>query len=201
MRTRSRPRRSRTSAWSKPGSDSFPAGAGTKEMTARAAESVPAGADLLPAIQRAFETIGFAKVSSSGPDARRLGFLRPGDGISMNRERLLDDAKHAALERVRAGHQQLPPRTGIRVGGEGVLSTLLLGVHLAHRAGRITDHEALIGRKLAGILSGGALPHETRVDEQYLLDLEREAFVSLCGERKTRDRIQHTLKTGKTLRN
>ena len=179
----------------------IPAGAGAKEMAARAAESVPAGDDLLPAIQQAFETIGFAKVSSSGPDARRLGLLRPGDGISMNRERLLDDAKHVALERVRAGHQQLSPRTGIRVGGETVLSTLLLGVHLAHRAGRITDHEALVGRKLAGILSGGALPHETRVDEQYLLDLEREAFVSLCGEQKTRDRIQHTLKTGKTLRN
>ncbi len=93
------------------------------------------------------------------------------------------------------------PRTGIRVGGETVLSTLLLGVHLAHRAGRITDHEALIGRKLAGVLSGGALPHETRVDEQYLLDLERETFIALCGERKTRDRIQYTLKTGKTLRN
>jgi 3-hydroxyacyl-CoA dehydrogenase len=119
----------------------------------------------------------------------------------MNRDRLLYDAKHAALERARAGHQPLSPRTGIRVGGEAVLSTLLLGVHLAHRAGRITDHDAVIGRKLAGVLSGGALPHETRVDQQYLLDLEREAFVSLCGEQKTRDRIQYTLKTGKTLRN
>ena len=177
----------------------IPAGAGTKEMAARAAESVPPSADLLPPVQQAFETIGFAKVSSSGADARRLGFLRPSDGMSMNRERLMEDAKHAALERVRAGHQPLPPRTGIRVGGESVLSTLLLGVHLALRAGRITDHEALIGRKLAGILSGGALPHETRVDEQYLLDLEREAFISLCGEQKTRDRIQYTLKTGKTL--
>ena len=179
----------------------IPAGAGTKEMTARAADSVPAGGELLPAVQQAFETIGFAKVSTSGPDARRLGFLRPIDNISMNRERLLDDAKHAALERVRAGHQPMSPRTGIRVGGETVLSTLLLGVHLAHRAGRVTDHEALIGRKLAVVLSGGALPHETSVDERYLLDLEREAFISLCGERKTRDRIQYTLKTGKTLRN
>jgi 3-hydroxyacyl-CoA dehydrogenase len=179
----------------------IPAGAGAKEMTARAAESVPAGGDLLPAVQQAFETIGFAKVATSGPDARRLGFLRPTDGISMNRDRLLYDAKHAALERARAGHQPLSPRTGIRVGGEAVLSTLLLGVHLAHRAGRITDHDAVIGRKLAGVLSGGALPHETRVDQQYLLDLEREAFVSLCGEQKTRDRIQYTLKTGKTLRN
>ena len=93
------------------------------------------------------------------------------------------------------------PRAAVRVGGEGVRAALVLGVHLAWRAGRIGDHDALIGRKLAHILSGGALPHATTVSEQHLLDLEREAFISLCGEHKTLERIQHTLKTGKTLRN
>jgi 3-hydroxyacyl-CoA dehydrogenase len=87
------------------------------------------------------------------------------------------------------------------VGGEGVYAALTLGVHLAWRAGRITDHDALIGRKLAWILAGGNATHATTVTEQQLLDLEREAFLSLCGERKTQERIGHTLKTGKILRN
>ena len=179
----------------------IPAGGGTKEMLARAVEVLAPQADLLPASQRVFETIGFAKVATSAADARSVGYLRAVDGISMNRERLLWDAKQQALDRVRDGYQAPQPRTAIRVGGQGVRAALNLGVHLAWRAGRISDHDALIGRKLAGILSGGALPHATTVSEQHLLDLEREAFVSLCGERKTLERIGHTLKTGKTLRN
>ena len=179
----------------------IPAGAGTTAMLARAMEGLPAGADLLPAVQRVFETIGFGKVSTSAPDARRIGYLRPVDGISMNRERLLADAKARALDRTREGYQAPPRRTAIRVGGESVLAALKLGVHLAWRAGRITDHDAVIGRRLAWILAGGPAPHETTVGEQYLLDLEREAFLGLCGERKTLERIQHTLKTGKTLSN
>jgi 3-hydroxyacyl-CoA dehydrogenase len=119
----------------------------------------------------------------------------------MNRERLVADAKALALERVREGYRTPPPRSGIPVGGEGVLAALKLGVHLAHRAGRISDHDAVVGRALAGVLSGGSLPHQAMVSEQYLLDLEREAFLRLCGERKTLERIQHTLKTGKPLRN
>ena len=118
----------------------------------------------------------------------------------MHRDRVMTDAKSRALDLVHAGYQAPLPGT-IRVGGEGVGAALKLGVHLAHRAGRISDHDALIGRKLAGILSGGALPHATAVAEQYLLDLEREAFLSLCGEAKTLARIRHTLKTGKPLRN
>jgi 3-hydroxyacyl-CoA dehydrogenase len=179
----------------------IPAGGGTKEMTARAAESVAPGADLLPPIQKAFETIGFAKTSTSGPDAMRLGYLRPSDAISMNRERLIADAKAHALQRVADGYQRPVPRTAIPVGGDAVLAPLKLGIHLAWRAGRISDHDALIGRKLATIMAGGAIPHPATVSEQHLLDLEREAFLSLLGERKTRDRIQHTLKTGKPLRN
>jgi 3-hydroxyacyl-CoA dehydrogenase len=119
----------------------------------------------------------------------------------MNRERLLADAKARALGRVREGYQAPLRRTAIRVGGESLRAALELGVHLAWRGGRITDHDAVIGRKLAWILAGGSLPHETTVSEQYLLDLEREAFLALCGERQTLERIQHTLKTGKTLRN
>jgi len=180
----------------------IPAGGGTKEMVARAVEHLPAGtADLLPPIQRAFETIGFATVSTSAADAIRLGYVRAVDGITMNRERLLADAKRQALERVAEGYHPPPRRTAIRVGGDAVLAPLKLGVHLAWRAGRISDHDALIGRKLATIMAGGALPHPTTVSEQHLLDLEREAFISLIGERKTRERIQHTLKTGKPLRN
>jgi 3-hydroxyacyl-CoA dehydrogenase len=122
------------------------------------------------------------------------------DEISMNRERLIAEAKARALERARA-YQPPARRTRVRVGGESLRAALELGVHLAWRAGRISDHDALIGRRLAWILAGGSIPHETTVGEEYILDLEREVFLALCGERKTLERIQHTLKTGKTLRN
>jgi 3-hydroxyacyl-CoA dehydrogenase len=180
----------------------IPAGGGTKELTARASEQMqPGSTDLLPAFQRVFETIGFAKTSVSGPDARRIGYLRPVDAFTMNRERLIADAKARALQRVRDGYQPPIPRTAIAVGGESVAAPLKLGVHLAWRAGRISDHDALIGRKLAHIIAGGAIPHASAVPEQHLLDLEREAFLSLVAERKTQERMQHTLKTGKPLRN
>jgi 3-hydroxyacyl-CoA dehydrogenase len=160
---------------------------------------LPHGADPLPHIQRVFETLGFGKVSTSAADARRLGYLRDADSWSMNRERLIADAKALALQRT-SEYVKPQPRNAIPVGGEGLLAALKLGVHLAWRAGRLSDHDALIGRKLAGILAGG-LPHAGTVTEAQLLDLEREAFLSLCGERKTLERIAHTLKTGKTLRN
>ena len=178
----------------------IPAGGGTKEMLARAMESAPGTTNLLPSVQRVFETIAFAKVSTSGPDARRLGYLRNADGISMNRDRLQQDAKTTALARV-PEYVRPQPRCAIPVGGSSLLAALKLGVHLAWRGGRISDHDALIGRKLAWILAGGDAPHQTTMSEQQLLDLEREAFLSLCGERKTQERIAHTLKTGKPLRN
>jgi len=180
----------------------IPAGGGTKEMLARAVENLPPNhPDLLPYVQRVFELLGFGTVSASAAHARQLGFLDEADGITMNRDRLIADAKALALERVREGYRRPVPRTAIPVGGENILAALKLGVHLARRAGRIGDHDAVVGRALANILAGGALPHQTTVSEQYLLDLEREAFLKLCGERKTLERIQHTLKTGKPLRN
>ncbi|HXW08919.1 MAG TPA: 3-hydroxyacyl-CoA dehydrogenase NAD-binding domain-containing protein [Vicinamibacterales bacterium] len=178
----------------------IPAGGGTKELLARAMDDAVAGVEALPLVQRVFETIGFAKVSASGPDARRIGYLRDVDAVSMNRERLIDEARAVALARAES-YVAPQPRTAIRVGGPDLQAALKLGVHLAWRAGRISDHDARIGRKLAWILGGGSVPHATTLTEQQLLDLEREAFLSLCGEPRTQERIAHTLKTGKTLRN
>lgn len=180
----------------------IPAGGGTKEMVARAMARLPApGADALPFIQQAFETVALAKVSASGPDAARLGYLSPLDAFSMNRERLMADAKTRALQRVAEGYRAPQPRLAIPVGGESLGAALKLGVHLAWRAGRASDHDLTIGRALAHVFAGGDLPHATTVTEQHLLDLEREAFLRLLGEPKTLARIQHTLTTGKPLRN
>jgi 3-hydroxyacyl-CoA dehydrogenase len=177
-----------------------PAGGGTKEMLLRAVDHAGA-ADPGEAVQSAFMTMAFARVSTSGADARRLGYLRAVDGVTMNRDRVLADAKSVALRRAREGYQPPIPRPAVPVGGADRFAVLALGVHLAHRAGRISDHDALIGRKLAWILTGGDIPHRTTVSETHLLDLEREVFLSLCGEQKTLERIGYTLKTGKTLRN
>ena len=166
----------------------IPAGGGTKEMLVR------------HGAQKAFETIGFAKVSTSAPDAHTLGLLRETDVVTMNRERLIHEAKQHALARIAEGYVP-PAKAAIPVGGDAVRALLDLGVHLAWRGGRITDHDAVIGRKLSWVLAGGSLPAAAEVSEDHVLDLEREAFLSLCGERKTLERIQYTLKTGKTLRN
>jgi 3-hydroxyacyl-CoA dehydrogenase len=177
----------------------IPGGGGTKEMLVRTMRGAPKG-DVMPFVQRAFETIAFATVSTSAAHAKALLYLHEYDEITMNRERLMADAKAVALDRVRAGYQRPQPEP-IPVGGERVEAALKLGVHLAWRAGRISDHDALIGRTLAHVLAGGTLPSAATVTETHLLDLEREAFLKLCGERKTLERIQYTLKTGKPLRN
>jgi 3-hydroxyacyl-CoA dehydrogenase len=180
----------------------IPAGGGTKEMLARAMEAMPdPAADLMPHVQRVFETIGFGKVSTSAPHARRLGYLRDVDAVTMNRERVIADAKRTVLARAAAGYQPPVMRSAIPVGGPDVHAALSLGIHLARRAERISDHDVTIGRALARILTGGNVPHRTTLTEQQLLDLEREAFLKLTGEPKTLERIAHTLKTGKMLRN
>jgi 3-hydroxyacyl-CoA dehydrogenase len=178
----------------------IPGGGGTKEMLVRSMRGALPRADSLPFVQAAFETIAFATVSTSATHAQQLRYLRDYDGVTMNRERLMSDAKTLALERVRSGYQRPQPEP-VPVGGERVEAALKLGVHLAWRAGRISDHDALIGRTLAHVLAGGTLASATTATEAQLLDLEREAFLKLCGERKTLERMQYTLKTGKPLRN
>jgi 3-hydroxyacyl-CoA dehydrogenase len=182
----------------------IPAGCGTKEMLVRAMDSIPGDmkdADPFPFVKRAFETIALAKVATSAEEARSFGFLREEDSFSMNRDRLIADAKKEVLALAATGYVQPQQRADILALGNPALATLKLGVHLMKRAGYISDHDALIGEKLARILTGGDLNHATKVSEQYLLDLEREAFLSLIGTRKTQDRIAHMLKTGKPLRN
>ena len=182
----------------------IPAGGGTKEMLVRALDSIPKNledADPFPFVKRAFETIALAKVATSAEEARSLGFLGTDDTVSMNADRLIADAKKEVLALAASGYVQPQQRTDILALGMPALATLKLGIHQMKRAGYISDHDALIGEKLARILTGGDLNHETRVSEQYLLDLEREAFLSLVGTRKTQERLAHMLKTGKPLRN
>jgi 3-hydroxyacyl-CoA dehydrogenase len=182
----------------------IPAGGGTKEMLVRALDSIPEGvseADPFPFVKRAFETIALAKVATSAVEAKGLGFLREEDSYSMNADRLIADAKQEVLALASVGYTQPRRRTDVLALGLSALSTIKLGIHQLKRGGFISDYDAVIGEKLAKILTGGDLNHETRVSEQYLLDLEREAFLSLCGQRQTQERIAHMLKTGKPLRN
>ena len=187
----------------------LPGAGGCKEMLLRAVDSAdsirPGGrgesVELMEAMKKAFETIATAKVATSAHEARGLGFLRSSDNISMNRERVLSDAKARALELVRAGYEPPQPRTNIPAPGENILATLKLGVHIMRQGEYITEYEVKLGTKVAEVLCGGNVTAGTPVSEQYILDLEREGFKSLCGEKKTQERIQYTLKTGKTLRN
>jgi 3-hydroxyacyl-CoA dehydrogenase len=156
---------------------------------------------MLEAMKKTFETIATAKVATSAPEARTLGFLLDSDRITMNRERVLSDAKARAFELARAEYEPPVPRTDIPAPGESLLAALKMGVHLMRQGDFITDYEVKLGGKIAEVLCGGNITAGTPVSEQYILDLEREGFKSLCGERKTQERIQYTLKTGKTLRN
>lgn len=180
----------------------IPGGGGSKEVLIRAIEGVPPGAnvELLPLVQKAFETIALAKVSSSAKDAKRLGLLRPEDGITMNRDRLIADAKAEVLKMHQLGFAPRQPQK-IKVLGRNGYGALLIGIKNYEWGNYITEHEALMARKLARVMTGGDLPEGALVTEQHLLDLEREAFISLCGTSKTQERIQHLLSTGKTLRN
>jgi len=187
----------------------LPGGGGCKEMLLRAIDSASAvrpggrgeSVELMEAMKRTFETIAMAKVSTSAYEARGLGLLNGSDRITMNRDRVLSDAKARALELVRAGYKPPQLRTDIPAPGENILAALKLGIHLMRQGEYITEHEVKIGTKVAEVLCGGNVTPGTPVSEQYFLDLEREAFKLLCGEKKTQERIQYTLKTGKTLRN
>jgi 3-hydroxyacyl-CoA dehydrogenase len=188
----------------------IPGGGGTKEMLIRANEHAAGkeDLDLFHALKPVFETIAMAKVGTSAEECRDFGFLRRSDGVSMNRDRLVADAKEAALALSRGGYKPLAANwqegaqtTHIKVLGEQFLAGAKLAIHMLVRGGYASEYDAHVGRKLANILAGGPLTAPQLVSEQYVLDLEREAFVSLCGEKKTQERIAHTLKTGKPLRN
>jgi 3-hydroxyacyl-CoA dehydrogenase len=188
----------------------IPGGGGSKEMLIRANEHAAGGddLDLFHALRPVFETVAMAKVGSSAEECRELGFLRREDGVSMNRDRLVADAKEAAQALVRGGYkppaaswQEGAQTTQVKVLGEQFLAGAKMAIHLLLRGGYASEHDALVARKLANILAGGPLSAPQLVSEQYILDLEREAFVSLCGEKRTQERIAHTLKTGKPLRN
>jgi 3-hydroxyacyl-CoA dehydrogenase len=192
----------------------LPGGGGCKEMLLRAVDGAAAARggrgsgdalagsiEMLEAMKRAFEAIATAKVATSAHEARGLGFLNDSDRITMNRERVLSDAKTRALELVRAGYEPPVPRNDIPAPGENLLATLKMGVHMMRQGDYVTDYEVKLGGKIAEVLCGGNVTPGTPVSEQYILDLEREGFKSLCGEKKTQERIQYTLKTGKTLRN
>lgn len=197
------------------GAGLIPGAGGNKEMLMRALEGLPAsggglggaaqmaagtGLDLQPIVNKVFETVGMAKVGTSAHESRALGYLRKTDRIVINKDHQLYEAKQAVLEMDRQGYKA-PAKAQIPVAGPEGRAVLELGLYNMKLSGYISDHDMLIGKKLAYVLTGGKVPAGTYVTEQYLLDLERQAFLSLMGEKKTQDRMQYILKHGKPLRN
>ena len=180
----------------------IPAAGGVKEMAIRCLEGVPldADAELFPHFKRAFETIAYAKVSESAVGAKRIGYLREADTVSINRAYHLHDAKQLVLAMAAEGYQEPQPR-GVFVMGETGLDRLRSEIDLVQRSGQLSNHDVKILNQLAYVLCGGELSVPQYVSEDYLLELEREAFLYLCGEVKTHQRIEYTLKTGKPLKN
>jgi 3-hydroxyacyl-CoA dehydrogenase len=181
----------------------IPAAGGTKEMLLRTLEKIagcPSG-DFSAHLRQTFETIATGKVSSSASEARKLAFLRETDGVTMNRDRLLADGKHRILGLLRQGFVKPLPPKGVIAYGKRALALLKLGIHLARKAEQISDYDALLATKLAFVLCGGDCNNLQEVSEAYILDLEREVFLSLCGQERTQARIEHMLETGKPLRN
>jgi len=176
------------------GAGLIPAGGGTTEMVRRAANGGAGRA------REVFENIGLGKVSTSAEHARRLLYLRPEDGITMNPDRLIQDAKAVVHELASTGYRP-PVPAELPVFGESLAAELKLGIHLMRQAGHITEYESHIARKLAHVICGGDVTRPSTAPEQYFLDLEREAFKSLCGDKRTLARMEHLLKKGKVLRN
>jgi 3-hydroxyacyl-CoA dehydrogenase len=180
----------------------IPGGGGSKEMALRASELFNQGDIETPLIRELFLNIGMAKVSTSAHEAMDLGLLRKGiDSISINKKRLIADAKAAVIGLADKGYRAPSNEKKIKVLGKQILGSFLVGADTMLHSGFITEHEKLMSEKLGYVIAGGDLSSPTLVSEQYLLDLEREAFLSLAGERKTLERIEHMLKKGKPLRN
>ncbi|MDQ0219687.1 3-hydroxyacyl-CoA dehydrogenase [Peribacillus cavernae] len=180
----------------------IPGGGGNKELYIKHLKSLPKGVDfdLQKVANKVFESIAMAKVSTSGEEASENNFLNFADGISVNPDHLLYDAKQAALALYEQGYTA-PARTKVPVVGEPGYAALLLGAESMRLTGFISDHDMKIAKKLAYVLAGGKVPYGTEVDEQYLLDLEREAFLSLVAQPRSQQRMQHMLVKGKPLRN
>jgi len=181
----------------------IPAGGGCKEMLRRVVSPTmqTAGMDVLPLLQRVFETIALAQVATSAEEARQKGFFGAADRVVMNRDHLIAEAKRTVLDMVAQDHRPLPGGKIIYAAGERALAAFRVAVYTMKQGGYISEYDAKVAEKLAFVLCGGGITAPTWVSEQYILDLEREAFLSLCGEEKTRDRIWHFLNTGKPLRN
>ncbi|WP_338873312.1 3-hydroxyacyl-CoA dehydrogenase/enoyl-CoA hydratase family protein [Spirosoma sp. SC4-14] len=179
----------------------IPAGGGTKEMAARASDLYQSGDPELNILQNIFMNIATAKVSTSAQEAREMNYLRSTDQIVLNRSRLLSEAKQAAIELAENGYTQPKPRTDIKVQGKTGIALFKAGITAMRMGNYISEHDAKIADKLAYVICGGDLSTPQTVSEQYLLDLEREAFLSLTGEKKTLERIQSLLTGGKPLRN
>ena len=182
------------------GAGLIPAAGGCTELLRRYTERLGPNDNLIPSTRAVFEKIGMARVSSCAAEAQQWQFLRSVDAITMNRDRLIGDAKQAVRNLTAAGYEP-SLRSEVLVGGRPVLAALELDIYLAREGGYISDYDRHIGRKLAHVLAGGPLSQASLVSEDYLLDLEREAFLTLCGEEKTQQRMEHILKTGKPLRN
>jgi 3-hydroxyacyl-CoA dehydrogenase len=183
------------------GAGVIPGGGGTKELTMRVSDRMQTGDVEYNALQNTFMNIATAKVATSAEEARDLDILRPQDLVSINKDRQIGDAKRTVLALAEAGYTKPTPRTDIKVQGKGGMALFLAGINGMKMGKYISDHDAKIAHKLAYIMCGGDLSYPTEVSEQYLLDLEREALLSLTGERKTLERIQSILTTGKPLRN
>jgi 3-hydroxyacyl-CoA dehydrogenase len=181
------------------GAGLIPAAGGCTELMRRHTVGLDPRKDLTPATRAVFERIGMAKVSGSAADAREAKLLGPGDRITMNRDRLLCDARQAAHQLANASYEP-KPKSEVLVGGQGVLAALELELYLMHEARFISDYDRHIGHKLANVIAGGPLSQPSSVSEEYMLGLEKEAFLSLCGEERTQNRISHILETGKPLR-
>jgi 3-hydroxyacyl-CoA dehydrogenase len=184
------------------GAGVIPAGGGTKEMMRRILNPPmrTKGVEVLPLLQRAFEQIGMAKVGTSAEEVRQLGILGPADRVVLSRDLLLSEAKKEVLHMVATGYHPPAPEK-IYAAGRDARGALLVGIYMMAQGGYITEYEHKIAGKLSNVLTGGELSSPTWVDEQYILDLEREAFLSLCGEEKTQQRMWNLLQTGKVLRN
>ena len=182
----------------------IPAAQGSKEMLIRCTENIPRteDADYFSGVKFAWETIGLAKISTSGPEAIKLGYVRAAEStVLLNKDWIIGEAKARVLQMVAGGYRPKPARTDIPAIGQTGIAALKCILHQMRQAGQISEHDEKVGTKLASVLCGGDLSWTHFVTEQYILDLEREVFLSLCGEAKTIERIKHTLKTGKPLRN